>query len=396
MTRRRQPVSSTSRPIPPEDRDRPPITRRPRASLRAAVGGHSSRLYVAAAKYRQTTQACSLPRRLPEAGTRERNDRRSSSIIFGVPVPCATSPSRLAVAAYAAQPARRYPGEVDEVPAANRPRGCRSTALRLGVKLQLEPRADPLPALHALLDLPLRLDTAGGFRALDHVRRVQDLGQAQSADAILRSHDRAPASVASRLRRLRAEAADCRAASVRRSAPLYGQAVPMRLGRLADADIAGDIVDRLSADEALGGKLRRGRYAADAARPPRSARCSSRTGSGTIRAGRHRHAAELGGRRSTRDAARARAGVRGALAALLGGRAARACAAVVEGRGAKLRTNVLARRRRRQDVGQPTRYVASRSRARSTPSTARPRSSIRCSQLWIERVASGAFAGGQE
>src|SRR5215217_3998064 len=38
-------------------------------------------------------------------------------------------------------------------------------ALGISAKLQHDPRVDPLPALHALLDLPLRLEESGGFRA---------------------------------------------------------------------------------------------------------------------------------------------------------------------------------------------------------------------------------------
>ena len=39
-------------------------------------------------------------------------------------------------------------------------------AFGISARLQLEPTRDPLPALHALLDLPLRLEAAGGYRAL--------------------------------------------------------------------------------------------------------------------------------------------------------------------------------------------------------------------------------------
>src|SRR4051812_15193216 len=35
----------------------------------------------------------------------------------------------------------------------------------ISARIQLDARADPLPALHALLDLPLRLEQSGGFPA---------------------------------------------------------------------------------------------------------------------------------------------------------------------------------------------------------------------------------------
>jgi hypothetical protein len=39
-------------------------------------------------------------------------------------------------------------------------------AYGISAKLQLDPRIDPLPALHALLDLPLRLEESGGYLPL--------------------------------------------------------------------------------------------------------------------------------------------------------------------------------------------------------------------------------------
>ena len=80
-------------------------------------------------------------------------------------------------------------------------------AFGISARLQLEPKTDPLPALHALLDLPLRLEESGGFRALHRARRVP--GRPQGAVA-----GRAPAQPHPvpgrgrllRLRRLRARA----------------------------------------------------------------------------------------------------------------------------------------------------------------------------------------------
>src|SRR5262249_57836324 len=105
-------------------------------------------------------------------------------------------------------------------------------------------RADPLPALHALLDLPLRLEKEGGFRALIAFDEFQDLGKVQSADAILRSHIQHQGEVASYVF-AGSEQGLMQELFGTKERPLYRQAVPMRLGRLTDADIAAYIVDRL-------------------------------------------------------------------------------------------------------------------------------------------------------
>src|SRR5919204_110733 len=58
----------------------------------------------------------------------------------------------------------------------------------ISVKLHTDPRVDPLPALHALLDLPNRLDERGGYRALIALDEFQDVAKIPSLDALLRSH----------------------------------------------------------------------------------------------------------------------------------------------------------------------------------------------------------------
>ena len=116
-------------------------------------------------------------------------------------------------------------------------------AFGIGVKLQLDQRIDPLPALHALLDLPLRLEAGGGVRALIVFDEFQDVAKVAELDALVRSHIQLQGEVASYvfsgsepglMQRLFDE----------RDRPLYGQAVPMRLGRLRDADIAAYAVER--------------------------------------------------------------------------------------------------------------------------------------------------------
>ena len=70
-------------------------------------------------------------------------------------------------------------------------------ALGISARLQLDPRTDPLPALHALLDLPLRLEESGGFRALIVLDEFQDITKVTEIDALLRSHIQFQGEVAS-------------------------------------------------------------------------------------------------------------------------------------------------------------------------------------------------------
>jgi uncharacterized protein len=121
-------------------------------------------------------------------------------------------------------------------------------AFGVSAALHTEPRSDPLPALHALLDLPLRLEAGGGYRALVVFDEFQDVARVEAMDAVLRSHIQLQGDVASYvfagsepglMRRLFEET----------ERPLYGQAVPMRLGRLPDADIAAYVSDRFRGTE---------------------------------------------------------------------------------------------------------------------------------------------------
>ena len=116
-------------------------------------------------------------------------------------------------------------------------------ALGISARLQLDPRTDPLPALHALLDLPLRLEEGGGFRALIVLDEFQDITKVKQMDAILRSHIQFQGEVASFVF-AGSEPGLMRGLFEDRERPLYGQAVPMRLARLADPDIAAYIIAR--------------------------------------------------------------------------------------------------------------------------------------------------------
>src|ERR1043165_8663280 len=60
-------------------------------------------------------------------------------------------------------------------------------AAGISARIQLDPRVDPLPALHALLDLPLRLEERGGYRALIAFDEFQDAQKVPDLDGLIRS-----------------------------------------------------------------------------------------------------------------------------------------------------------------------------------------------------------------
>ena len=59
-------------------------------------------------------------------------------------------------------------------------------AYGISAKLQMDPKADPLPALHALLDLPLRLEESGGYRAFIALDEFQDVDKVPDLDGLIR------------------------------------------------------------------------------------------------------------------------------------------------------------------------------------------------------------------
>jgi len=370
-----------SRPIAPEDL----IDRDNEASelLRAAVGGHYVRLY-APRKYGKTSL---LRRVLQEAG---RTEGMVAILVdlFGV-----LSLADIAVRlerAYAAQLRGGIRARIEEF-LQRTGLGLSLTALGIGVKLQLEPRADPLPALHALLDLPMRLEKEGGFRALIAFDEFQDLGKVHSADAILRSHIQHQGEVASYVF-AGSEQGLMQELFGAKERPLYGQAVPMRLGRLADADIAGYIVDRFRQSNRSAGECVAPLVATAAGHPQRAMLLAYRLwdeiptgGTGTLPnwdAALDKTLLELEPEfeaRWQRFSPVEQKSLR----------------AVVEGRGARLRTNVLARLDAdKTSVSRALRRLENQGevdRVDGTTALVDPLFS-----LWIERVASGAFAGGQE
>lgn len=227
-----------SHPIAPDDViDRDDETER---LLASAVGGHYVRLY-APRKYGKT----SLLRRVLRDAERQEGMIPILVDLYGV----------LSIADVAVRFERAYARHLKGKVRARVEEFLQSTglglslgALGISAKLQLEPRTDPLPALHALLDLPLRLEEGGGFRALIVLDEFQDITKVKEMDALLRSHIQFQGEVASFVF-AGSEPGLMRELFDDKERPLYGQAVPMRLGRLADPDIATYIISRFRETE---------------------------------------------------------------------------------------------------------------------------------------------------
>lgn len=222
-----------SHPLAPDDIvDRDDETNR---LLKSAVGGHYVRLY-APRKYGKT----SLLRRVLRDGEREEGLIPILVDLYGV-----LSIADVAIRferAYARQLKGKMRARVEEF-LQGTGLGLSLGALGISARLQIDPRTDPLPALHALLDLPLRLEEGGGFRALIVLDEFQDITKVKEMDALLRSHIQFQGEVASFIF-AGSEPGLMRELFEDRERPLYGQAVPMRLERLADADIAGYVISR--------------------------------------------------------------------------------------------------------------------------------------------------------
>lgn len=118
-------------------------------------------------------------------------------------------------------------------------------AFGISAKIQIDPKAEPLAALHALLDLPLRLEEGGGFRAYIALDEFQDVDKIPDLDGLIRSHIQHQGEVASYVF-AGSEPGLMRQLFENKDRPLYGSAVPMRLGRLQDGDIAAYVADRFA------------------------------------------------------------------------------------------------------------------------------------------------------
>jgi hypothetical protein len=118
-------------------------------------------------------------------------------------------------------------------------------AYGISAKLQLEPKLDPLPALHALLELPLRLEEGGGYRAFIALDEFQDIDKVADLDGLIRSHIQFQGEVASYVF-AGSEPGLMKQLFETKERPLYGSAVPMRLQRLRNEDIAAYVADRFA------------------------------------------------------------------------------------------------------------------------------------------------------
>ncbi|HVM17775.1 MAG TPA: hypothetical protein VM290_09365 [Gaiellaceae bacterium] len=222
-----------SHPVAPDDViDRDEETQ---ALLRNAVGGHYVRLY-APRRYGKT----SLLRRALRDGERQEGLVPVLVDLYG-----AISLADVTVRferAYSKHLKGAIRGRVEEF-LQRTGLGLSLGAFGISAKLQLDPRVDPMPALHALLDLPLRLEESGGFRAFIALDEFQEVDKIPSLDGLLRSHIQYHGDVASYVF-AGSEPALMKQLFEDRERPLYGSAVPLRLGRLRDEDVAGHVADR--------------------------------------------------------------------------------------------------------------------------------------------------------
>ena len=227
-----------SHPISPDDIiDR---ERETRALLANAVGGHYVRLY-APRKYGKT----SLLQRALRDGEREEGLIPVRVDLYRV-VSLADVTVRLE-RAYARHLKGAIRSRVD--------RFLQSTGIGLSLgatgisaRIQLDPKADPLPALHALLDLPLRLEAGGGYRALIAFDEFQDVCKIPNLDGLIRSHIQYHGEVASYVF-AGSEPGLMEQLFEDRDRPLYGSAVPMRLGRLEPGDVGEYVAHRFEQTE---------------------------------------------------------------------------------------------------------------------------------------------------
>ena len=224
-----------SHPLSPDDIiDR---ERETRALLANAVGGHYTRLY-APRKYGKT----SLLQRALRDGEREEGLIPVRVDLYRV-VSLADVTVRLE-RAYARHLKGAVRSRVDEFLQRT------GIGLSLGVtgisaRIQLDPKADPLPALHALLDLPNRLELSGGYRALIAFDEFQDVCKVPNLDGLIRSHIQYHGDVASYVF-AGSEPGLMEQLFEDRDRPLYGSAVPMRLGRLDPGDVGAYVADRFA------------------------------------------------------------------------------------------------------------------------------------------------------
>ena len=227
-----------SRPVSPEDvLDRDTETRE---LLKNAVGGHYVRLY-APRKFGKT----SLLKRVLHDG-----EQREGLVPILVDLYRVNSIADVTIRferAYAKHLRGALRAKVEEL-LQRTGLGLSLGAYGISAKIQLNPRAEPLAALHALLDLPTKLEQSGGYRAYIALDEFQDVGRIEDLDGLLRSHIQHHGEVASYVF-AGSEPGLMKQLFEHKDRPLYGSAVPIRLGRLEDPDIAGYVAERFTDSE---------------------------------------------------------------------------------------------------------------------------------------------------
>lgn len=138
------------------------------------------------------------------------------------------------------------------------------------VALAERPGTDPLPALHALLDLPNQLrGHSDHARVLVVLDEFQSLSRVDGAEALLRSHAQHQRDTASYLF-AGSEPSMLAAAFGERARPFYGQAETFRLGRLADRELVTAIGDGFERTERHAGAVLPELVAASEGHPQRA------------------------------------------------------------------------------------------------------------------------------
>jgi hypothetical protein len=212
--------------------------------LRHAAGKHYVRLF-APRKYGKTSL---LKRALGEA------ERRERMIPILVDLYRISSVADVAIRferAYSRQLKGQLRGRVEEF-MQRTGIGLSLGAYGISAKLQLGAKVDPLPALHALLDLPLRLGD-GGTRALIALDEFQDIHKVPDLDGLLRSHIQFHGEHASYVF-AGSEPGMMEQLFEHKDRPLYGSAVPLQLARLAGEEIAAYVSDRFREGGRAGGE----------------------------------------------------------------------------------------------------------------------------------------------
>jgi uncharacterized protein len=113
----------------------------------------------------------------------------------------------------------------------------------LAAQLQANPKSDPLPALHRLLELPYEVFERTGRRCLIVFDEAQDLLRIEGLDGVVRSHIQHHGSAATYVF-AGSEPGMMEVLFGQRERPLFGQAHPVELGPLPDSDLATYIEER--------------------------------------------------------------------------------------------------------------------------------------------------------